>query len=54
VLQRLARNNGILPIVSREDAQQILGVVTFPKIMQFMRTREARDYATIRIGGDRA
>jgi CIC family chloride channel protein len=46
VLQRLAQSNGILPIVSREDAQQILGVVTFPQIMQFMRTREARDDAT--------
>ena len=40
VLQRLAQSHGVLPIVSREDAQQILGVVTFPQIMQFMRTRQ--------------
>ena len=42
VLQRLAQSHGVLPIVSREDAQQVLGVVTFPQIMQFMRTRPAR------------
>jgi hypothetical protein len=31
--------SGVLPIVSRGDAQQILGIVTFSHIMQFMRSR---------------
>jgi CIC family chloride channel protein len=39
VLERLALSGGLLPIVSRDDAQQVLGVVTFPHIMQFMRKR---------------
>jgi CIC family chloride channel protein len=46
VLQRLAQSHGLLPIVSREDAQQILGVVTFPQIMQYMRTRHTTTNAT--------
>jgi len=39
VLERLAQSAGVLPIVSRDDAQQVLGVVTFQHIMQFMRKR---------------
>jgi CBS domain-containing protein len=39
VLERLAHSGGVLPIVSRDDVQQLLGIVTFPHIMQFMRTR---------------
>jgi hypothetical protein len=46
VLERLAQTGGILPIVSRDDAQQVLGVVTFPHIMQFMRKRPATTGAT--------
>jgi chloride channel protein, CIC family len=41
VLERLAQSGGLLPIVSRDDAQRVVGVVTFPHIMQFMRTRAA-------------
>jgi CIC family chloride channel protein len=41
VLERLAQSEGVLPIVSRDDAQRVMGVVTFPHIMQFMRTRAA-------------
>jgi CIC family chloride channel protein len=41
VLERLARSSGVLPIVSRDDAQRVLGVVTFPHIVQFMRKRPA-------------
>ena len=50
VLERLAQSHGVLPIVSREDAQRVLGVVTFPQIMQFMRTRRAGRRDTVRIG----
>ena len=45
VLERLAHTGGILPIVSRDDTQRILGVVTFPHIMQFMRKRPAASTA---------
>jgi CIC family chloride channel protein len=45
VLERLAQTGGILPIVSRDDAQQVLGVVTFPHIMEFMRKRPATSSA---------
>jgi CIC family chloride channel protein len=41
VLERLAQSGDVLPIVSRDDAQRILGVVTFPHIMRFMRRRRA-------------
>jgi CIC family chloride channel protein len=41
VLERMAEVGGLLPIVSREDAQHVLGVVTFSHIMQFMRKRQA-------------
>jgi CIC family chloride channel protein len=44
VLERLAQS--VLPIVSRDDAQRVLGVVTFPQIMRFMRTRRAASGAT--------
>jgi CIC family chloride channel protein len=46
VLERLAQTGGILPIVSRDDTQQVLGVVTFPHIMQFMRKRPATSSAS--------
>jgi CIC family chloride channel protein len=39
VLERLARNGEVLPVVSRDDARRVLGVVTFPHILRFMRTR---------------
>jgi CIC family chloride channel protein len=41
VLERLAQSGNVLPIVSRNDAQRVLGVVTFPHIMRFMRRRRA-------------
>jgi hypothetical protein len=43
VLQRLAQSSGVLPIVSRDDARRILGVVTFPQIMAFMRRQRPAD-----------
>ena len=46
VLERLAHSGGLLPIVSRDDAQRILGVVTFPHIMLFLRARRAEAGAT--------
>lgn len=46
VLERLAHGGGVLPIVSRDDARRILGVVTLPHIMLFMRTRRAVSTAT--------
>jgi CIC family chloride channel protein len=39
VLERLALAGGVLPVVSRDDAQQVLGVVTVPRIMQFLQRR---------------
>jgi CBS domain-containing protein len=39
VLERLVLGGGVLPVVSRDDAQQVIGVVTFSHIMQFMRKR---------------
>jgi CIC family chloride channel protein len=39
VLERLALTRGVLPIVSRERADQVVGVVTLAGIMQFMRDR---------------
>jgi CIC family chloride channel protein len=47
VLERLAQTGGILPIVSRDDTQRVLGVVTFPHIMQFMRKRPAASAAAL-------
>jgi CIC family chloride channel protein len=41
VLDRLAQSGGVLPVLSRDDAQRVVGVVTFADIMQFMRTRRA-------------
>jgi hypothetical protein len=43
VLERLALSGGVLPIVSRDDAQHLLGIVTVPHIMQFMRRRGVSD-----------
>jgi hypothetical protein len=39
VLERLALAGGVLPVVSRDDAQQVLGVVTVPRVMQFLQRR---------------
>jgi CIC family chloride channel protein len=39
VLERLAQAGGVLPVVSRDNAQHVLGVVTFPHIMRYMRRR---------------
>ena len=39
IMARLAESGGFLPIVRREQAQQVLGVVTFAAIMRFMRAR---------------
>ena len=41
VLERLAENKGVLPVVSRENAQQVVGVVTFDRVSQFLRNRRA-------------
>jgi CIC family chloride channel protein len=39
VLQRLASSSGLLPVVSREDAQRLVGVVTFDGVRRFLRAR---------------
>jgi CBS domain-containing protein len=39
VLERMAQTDGVLPIVSRDNAQKMLGVVTFPLIMRYMQRR---------------
>jgi CIC family chloride channel protein len=39
VLERLAQTDGILPIVSRERANHVVGVVTVAQIMRYMRER---------------
>ncbi len=39
VLERLAHGGGIVPIVSREQAQQVLGVVTLTEVLRFMQRR---------------
>jgi hypothetical protein len=39
VLERLAQAGGVLPIVRREQAQQVVGVVTLAHVMRFMRHR---------------
>lgn len=41
VLERLAHSGGLLPVVSRDDAHRVLGVVTFHQIMQFIRARRS-------------
>jgi CIC family chloride channel protein len=41
VLERLAHSGGLLPVVSRDDAQQVMGVVTFAHIMHFIRTHRS-------------
>jgi CIC family chloride channel protein len=37
VLQRLMASSGVLPVVSREDVRQPLGVVTLERVLRFMR-----------------
>jgi CIC family chloride channel protein len=39
VLDRLAQGGGVVPVVSRDDAQHVKGVVTLAHIMRFMRAR---------------
>jgi CIC family chloride channel protein len=48
VLERMAQTGGVLPIVSRDNAQQVLGIVTFPQIAQYIQRRghERRRAAT--------
>jgi CIC family chloride channel protein len=45
VLARLAQTSGLLPIVSRDDTRRIVGVVTLPHIVRFMRTRPTMSVA---------
>jgi demethylmenaquinone methyltransferase/2-methoxy-6-polyprenyl-1,4-benzoquinol methylase len=40
VLQRLARSHGVLPIVGRESARRLLGVVTNDHLWRFMRRQD--------------
>jgi CIC family chloride channel protein len=46
VLERLAHSGGILPIVSRDNAQRVLGLVTLSHIGVFMRKRGATKEGT--------
>ena len=46
VLERLAQSGGVLPIVSRDDAQRVVGVVTLPQITRFLRTRSRASATT--------
>jgi CIC family chloride channel protein len=39
VLERLAHGGGLLPVVSRQQAQKVLGVVTFEEVARFTRGR---------------
>ena len=39
VLERLGEADGLLPIVSREDVQRVIGVVTVADVLRFMRRR---------------
>ena len=39
VLERLGEADGVLPVVSREDAQRVVGVVTVADVLRFMRRR---------------
>jgi chloride channel protein, CIC family len=41
VLQRLVASNGILPVVSREDAHHVVGLVTFERVLRFTRQTPA-------------
>ena len=43
VLERLSRSGGALPVLSRDDVQRVVGVVTVPHIMHFMRTRNTTE-----------
>ena len=46
VLERLAQSGGVLPIVTRDDAQRVVGVVTLPQITRFLRTRSRASATT--------
>ena len=39
-LDRLARGGGLLPVIGRENAHNLLGIVTVVHFLRFMRTRE--------------
>jgi CIC family chloride channel protein len=43
VLERLARSHGVLPILSREEATRMIGVVTVDHIWRFMQRRRGPD-----------
>lgn len=45
VLERLAQTHGLLPVMARDDAQHLVGVVTMGNILQFMRHRRAEGRA---------
>jgi hypothetical protein len=42
VLARLAQSKGVLPIVSREHAEQTVGVITSEHVLRFLRQRHGR------------
>jgi hypothetical protein len=42
VLARLAASNGVLPIISREHAEQTVGVITTDHVLRFLRQRRGR------------
>lgn len=44
VLERLARSGGMLPIVSRDNARSVEGVVTIAHIMGYLKSRNARTH----------
>ena len=47
VLERLAEGGGTVPVLSREQAQQVLGVVTFGDVLRFVKGRR-QDLTSIR------
>jgi CIC family chloride channel protein len=48
VLERLAESGGLLPVVSREDVQQVVGVVTVNHVVRFLRKRRQANGAAPR------
>ena len=40
VLERLGETNGMLPVVSRDDAQHLVGVVTIADVIRFLGKRK--------------
>jgi len=39
VLERLSKNPGLLPVVSRKQVREVLGIVTPQSVMQFLQKR---------------